>query len=104
MTEQLALGQRGGERGAVDGDERLVAARTEPVQQPCPDFFAGTGFAADQNGATDIRGALDMRAMRLTLGFEPKTQLSGSSGASFSRDSIEGATFACVMCFSVPTR
>ena len=81
VTEQLAFGQGGGERGAVDGDERLVAARTEPMQQSGPDFFTGTGFAGDKNGATDIGGALDMARNAADLGIraqDPAVRLFGS--------------------------
>jgi hypothetical protein len=39
------------------------------------------------------------RAMRFTLGLDPKTQLSGSSGASWRSDSIEGATVEDISLF-----
>ena len=60
VAEQLALGQRRGEGGAVDRDERLVAARTELVQQSGPDLFTGAGLAGDQDGTTDLGGAFDV--------------------------------------------
>ena len=58
VAEQLALGQCRGKRGTIDGDKRLVAARTETVEQPGPELFAGAGFAAHQHGALDVGGAL----------------------------------------------
>ena len=60
VAEQLAFGQRRGERGAVDGNKRFVAARTQAMEQPSPELFTGAGFAAHQYGALDIRRAFHM--------------------------------------------
>ena len=60
VTEQLAFGQRGSERGAVDRHKRFVAPRSQAMQQAGPKLFAGAGFAADQNGALNIGSALHM--------------------------------------------
>jgi hypothetical protein len=54
VTEQLAFGQRGGQRGAIDGHERFVAARSEAMEQPGPQLFAGSRFATYEDGAFDI--------------------------------------------------
>ena len=68
VAEQLAFGQRRSERRAVDGNKRFVAARTQAVQQPSPEFFAGAGFAAHQNGAFDIGRALHMARNAIHFG------------------------------------
>ena len=47
VAEQLALHQLGGDRAAVDGDERALAARAALVYQPRHQLLAGAGFAVD---------------------------------------------------------
>ena len=49
VAEQFAFQQRFGNRRAVDGDERLVAAAAEVVNRLADDFLAGAVFAQDQN-------------------------------------------------------
>ena len=49
MPEQLALHQRLGHRGTVDGDERTIGARAEPVDSPGDQFLSGTAFARDKH-------------------------------------------------------
>ena len=44
VTEQFALEQLRGNRAAVDGDERTLAARTRRVDRAGRDLFSGTGF------------------------------------------------------------
>ena len=68
VAEQLAFGQRRGERGAVDGDKRFVAARTQAVEQPSPELFAGAGLAAHQHGALDIGRAFHMARNAIHFG------------------------------------
>ena len=49
VAEQLALQQRLGNGGAVDGDERLVGAVAVLVEGAGDEFLAGAGLAADQH-------------------------------------------------------
>src|SRR5690606_1306457 len=49
VAEEFALGQRGADGTAIDGDERLVAPGAAPVNGACNDFFAGTALADDQH-------------------------------------------------------
>jgi hypothetical protein len=60
VTEQLALGQRCGQRSTVDRNEWFVTASTEFVEQACPHLFSGPGFTGDQNGALNFGRAFDM--------------------------------------------
>ena len=46
VAEQLALDQRRRQRGAVDDDERRVAARAAPVDRAREQLLAGAGLAA----------------------------------------------------------
>ncbi|MNL08761.1 hypothetical protein D3C87_1294960 [compost metagenome] len=48
VTEQFRLHQVGGNRRAVEFDERAFAARTVEVQRPGHQFLAGTGLAFDE--------------------------------------------------------
>ena len=49
VAEQLALEQRRGNRGAVDGDERPVAARAQRVERAREQLLAGAALAAQQH-------------------------------------------------------
>jgi len=71
-------------------------ARAQAMHGARPDFLTGTSFAGDKNGTTDIGCPFDMARNAADLGI-PQDQLSGSSGASASKDSIEGATLVCVI-------
>src|SRR6185503_10984224 len=50
VSEELALQGGGGEGSTMDGDERLVAARTQLMNGFGDEFLAGPGFAQDQDG------------------------------------------------------
>ena len=49
ITEQFALQQIAGNRGAIDFEESPVGARRKLVKQPGQHFFAGTTLAQEQN-------------------------------------------------------
>ena len=51
VAEQLRVQERLGERAAVDGDERPVAARRAHVNRAGDELLAGARFAGDQHGA-----------------------------------------------------
>src|ERR1700722_5493839 len=59
VAEDFAFHQGFGNRGAVDGDERTRGARRKFVNAAGDDFFAGAGFAGDENGCGTRRGHLD---------------------------------------------
>ena len=65
VAEQFAFEQRLGDRRAVDGDERLVAAAAEVVDRLADDFLAGAVFAQDQHGQLGVGHAADRRAQGL---------------------------------------
>ena len=48
VAEQLALEQRRRHRGAVDGDERLIAARRQVVKRARDELLAGAALAGDR--------------------------------------------------------
>ena len=58
MTEELVLDERGGQGGAVDFDERLVAARAVDVDGPRDELLAAAGLAADEHRRVRRRGLL----------------------------------------------
>src|ERR1043166_7634302 len=60
VAEQLALEQRLGQRGAVDGDERLAAARREIVDPLRDELLARARLALDQDRGRDGRHLLDL--------------------------------------------
>ena len=62
VAEQFALQQRLGECGAVDRDERLMAAAALVVDHLGHDFLAGAVFAEHQNGKVRVGDATDRRA------------------------------------------
>src|SRR5262249_50098759 len=49
VAEELALEQVAGHGGAIDLDERSVAASARVVKGPRDDLFAGTSFASDEH-------------------------------------------------------
>ena len=59
IAEQLALQQLAGDGGAVDLDERLVAAAGIGIDHPRDHFFAGAALAPDQHGGIGIGNLLD---------------------------------------------
>jgi hypothetical protein len=72
MAKELALRQRRGKCGAIDRYERFVVPRTNAMQQPGPDFFAGTGFAGNQDGAFHLRSALGVVGKSIDRRVMPK--------------------------------
>src|SRR6202008_933278 len=60
VAEELALEQRVGQRGAVDGDERLAPARGEVVDGLGDELLAGAALALDEHGARDRGHLLDL--------------------------------------------
>src|SRR6516225_2137035 len=60
MAKQLALGKRAGERGAVNGNERLASSFAAAMQCAGPDLLASAGLAGDENRALDFRSAKGM--------------------------------------------
>src|SRR2546428_349253 len=59
VPEELALEQRLGERAAVDGHERPLAARAVRVDGACDEFLAGAALAEDEHRAAPGRDARD---------------------------------------------
>src|SRR5438105_14114682 len=59
MTEDLALEQRFGNRGAVNRDERERRARTQLVNRLRGQLLAGSRLAPDQHRRARRRGLLD---------------------------------------------
>ena len=59
MTEQFGLEQVFRNRRRVDRDERLVAARTMPVQRARDQFLAAARLTVDQHGGVGLRQAAD---------------------------------------------
>ncbi len=62
VAEQFAFQQRFGDRGAVDRDERLVAAAAEIVDRLADDFLAGAVFAKNQDRQLGVGHAANRRA------------------------------------------
>src|SRR6185436_5637236 len=59
VAEELALDQRLGQRRAVEGDERSLAARRHRVDDARHQALAGAALAADQDRRAALRHALD---------------------------------------------
>jgi len=59
VTEQLALEERRRHRGAVDRDERLVAAWRQIVKRACDELFARAALARDEHGGVAVGHATD---------------------------------------------
>src|SRR5271169_3006262 len=56
IAEQLALDQRGHERAAVDGDERLVVERPGVVNRARHHFLAGAALSQNQDRVGTVGG------------------------------------------------
>ena len=59
VAEELALDERAGERGAVDRDERTVAAGAARVDRARDELLAGPGLAREEDGRSRRRDLLD---------------------------------------------
>src|SRR5262249_3824408 len=60
MAKQLALGQRLGDGGGVDSDERPDTARAEPMNLPGDQLLAGARLAADEDVDRGLREAFHL--------------------------------------------
>src|SRR5690349_1084556 len=49
MSEQLALQERLGDRGAIDRDEGLASPRTQAMDRVSEQLLAGSAFAEQEN-------------------------------------------------------
>ena len=67
VAEEFAFEQRFGERGAVHGDERVLAAAAAEVDRPGDDFLAGAVFAEDQHRQIGVGDACALSRGRLEL-------------------------------------
>ena len=70
VSEQLGLGQRLGDGGHVDGDERPRAPLAGGVDQPGDDLLARAGLAADEHagvGVGDLVDALEHQPHRRVI-------------------------------------
>jgi hypothetical protein len=59
VTEQLALEERLGKRGAIDRNERPPRPRTTEVYRPCGHFLTGARLARNQDCGIDTRDFRD---------------------------------------------
>ncbi len=59
VAEKLALEQRLGQRAAVDGHERVIAAGRGEVNRPRDELLAGAALSGDQDGGVGGRDGLD---------------------------------------------
>ena len=62
VAEELALEERVRDRGAVDRDERMVAARGEHVDRPREELLARPALALEEDGGVRRGDALGLRA------------------------------------------
>ena len=60
MPEHLAFEQPGGDRGAVQFDERALAASAQIMDRPRDQFLTGSGLTIDQYGGIGRRHGLDL--------------------------------------------
>ena len=60
VAEEFGFEQAGGNGGAIHFDEGALFARAEIVDGARDDFFAGAGFAEDENGAAGGRDEFDL--------------------------------------------
>jgi len=65
IAEQLALEQRLGEAGTIDGDERPTGARARLVDRPRQQLLAGAGLAKQQHARLARRNAQQALQQRL---------------------------------------
>ena len=64
VAEQLRFHELGREDRAIDRHKRIGCTRAESVNLPGGNFFAGAGFAFDQNGGGARSDQLDLRLKR----------------------------------------
>ena len=65
VAKKLALGQRVGNGGTIQGDERLTAAAALIMNRLGDDFLAGAVLAADEHGQIGLGHAADDRPQGL---------------------------------------
>src|SRR4051812_8265656 len=75
VTEQFGLDQRLGQGGAVHDDQRLIPARTQPVEALGNELLAGAALADDQHRTVE-RG----RAAGALEGIEKRARLTDDLG------------------------
>ena len=99
VAEQLGLGQRLGNRGGVERDEALVAARAVVVNRAGDELLAGAGLALDQHGAVHRRDqlqGLEDLLHRACSGRRPSRTGSGRAAARGARRSpVAGGAAPC---------
>ena len=67
MAEQLRLEEPGGDRGAVDLDERIIPARRHGVDGTSDEILAHPAFATDQDRCVGVRDFHDRSRDRAHL-------------------------------------
>ena len=96
VAEDFAFHQRFGNCGAVDGDEGTGGARRKFVNAAGDDFFAGAGFAGDQNGCGTGRGHFD-DAHDFLHRFGAADEIAEAAG--FAQLALQNGELARVACF-----
>ena len=81
VAEQLALEQVGGDRGAVDRDERPARAPAVLVDGARHQLLAGAGLAGDQHGGVAVGDEADHLLHPRIAGLEPIRVSASASGA-----------------------
>jgi hypothetical protein len=82
FVPNIALEQFGGQRGAIDLDERLGAAPRPAVQLARDDFLAHAAFAAKQDGDVAVGDASTICSTGSIDGPELQQRLRAPSGSS----------------------
>ncbi len=80
VPEQLALGERVGERPAVHRDELRTAATASLEELAGDHFLAGPGFSGDQHGAVRVGHPIDARQERTCAGVDGDAFAVSTSG------------------------
>jgi hypothetical protein len=71
VSEELALDERGGQRGAVHRDERAVAPRAVRVKGAGEQFLAGAGLPEEQHGRAGVGDLANLLEGRVESGAPP---------------------------------
>jgi hypothetical protein len=98
VTEQFAFEEMLGKRGAVESDERTIAAGTEPVDRPRDQFFAGT--ASPRIRAVALVGATVLTSEKTrsiaddvaTISPKTPTPFAGRAGRKSASTGVTGVT------------
>jgi hypothetical protein len=81
IAEEFAFEQPAGNGGAVERDEGARVTRTEGVQRPCQEFFAGAGLALQEYGGIGRGHEVKLRQHRLERRALPEDLCTGALGA-----------------------